>query len=82
MTKVSSPERSSFRQSPITLTKTVAKFFKLFYIIPEKKNPLQPARNLGILESEKVSKFGNFRANLVEFRGEKGLFLFGTTLEQ
>ena len=25
----------------------------------------------GILESEKVSKFGNFRANLVEFLDEK-----------
>ena len=24
--------------------------------------------NFGILESEKVSKFGNFRANLVNFR--------------
>lgn len=26
---------------------------------------------LGILDSEKVSKFGNFGANLVESRGEK-----------
>ena len=32
---------------------------------------------LGILESDKESnKFGNFRANFWEFRGEKGPFLF------
>ena len=33
---------------------------------------------LGILEAEKRSKSGTFRANLVEFRGEKGPSQFVT----
>ena len=33
---------------------------------------------LGFLESEKMSKFDSFQANLVEFQDEKGPFLFVT----
>ena len=38
--------------------------------------------SLWILDYKKVQKFGNFRANLVEFRVQRSNFLYTTTVFQ